>query len=86
MTIAGMKRYLEVSGAENEPGLHGSYFMMLMDRKVRRPRLEGANLGANHNGVRRRRRISGQNHPLLSWRGKPYIASQQPGAANCTGA
>jgi len=55
--------------------------MMLMDRKVRRPRLEGAYSGANHNGGWRERRICAQNHPLLSWRGRAYIASQQPGAA-----
>jgi len=60
--------------------------MTLMDRKARRPRLEGAYPGANHNGVRRGRRIFMQNHPLLSWAGSGYIALQQPGATNCTGA
>jgi hypothetical protein len=85
MTIAGMKRYLHVL---NEPGrhLHGSRFVTLMDRAVQRLRLEKAYPGANHIGVRRGRRIFGEDHLLLSWPGRAYIALQQPGAGNCTGA
>jgi hypothetical protein len=47
---------------------------------------EPAAAGRLGHGVRRGHRIFGQNHPLLFWPRRPYIALQQSDAANCTGA
>ena len=54
------------AGVYNKIGRHfrGSCFMTHMDRKARRPRLEGAYPGANHNAVRRRRGSSCKTTPF----------------------
>jgi hypothetical protein len=88
MAIAGLKLYLQLPPGliKNRAASPRFVFHARMDRKARRPRLEAAYPRANHDEVWRGHRIFGQNHPLLSWPGRDYIALQQQGSAHCTGA
>jgi hypothetical protein len=84
-----MKNYrLTSQGLFTKPRNHllGSWFLAHMDHKARRPQAEEAYSGSDHDQLRHLHRAIGQNHPLLSRPGNDYIAMQQQGSGNSTGA